>query len=74
MDCTYSKGMVIFTYNLKLKGMKAELEEYIEEIESKIWEIQNSNKAWIPDSQAKKDAMIKSFQMKIDKAKKRWKK
>jgi hypothetical protein len=66
--------MVIFTYNLKLKGMKAELEEYIEEIESKIWEIQNSNKVWIPDSQAKKDAMIKSFQTKIDKAKKRWKK
>lgn len=53
--------------------MKAELEDYIKEIESKIWEIQNSNKAWIPDSQAKKDAMIKSFQTKIDKAKKRWK-
>ena len=52
------------------KKSVSELEDYIEEMESKIWDIQNSNKAWIPSSQSKKDAMIKSFQSKIDKAKK----
>ena len=52
------------------KKSVSELEDYIEEMESKIWDIQNSNKAWIPSSRAKKDAMIKTFQSKIDKAKK----
>jgi hypothetical protein len=36
------------------KKTKSELEDYIEEMESKIWEIQNSNRSWIPSSQAKK--------------------
>lgn len=52
------------------KKSKSELEDYIDKMESKIWEIQNSNKSWIPNTQSKKDAMIKTFQSKIDKAKK----
>jgi peptidoglycan hydrolase CwlO-like protein len=52
------------------KQSKSELEDYIDKMESKIWEIQNSNKSWIPNTQSKKDAMIKTFQSKIDKAKK----
>ena len=69
-DLNESKQDVNELYINEAKKSKSELEDYIDKMESKIWEIQNSNKSWIPNTQSKKDAMIKTFQSKIDKAKK----
>jgi hypothetical protein len=56
--------------NLNEQSRK-EIEDKIEELESKIWELDNANKSWIPSSNSEKEKMRKTFQSKIDKLKKK---
>jgi len=46
-------------------------QEVIDSAESKIWELQNSKKSWIPEDKSKRDKMIGSFQKKVDAAQKK---
>ena len=58
--------------NLNEKKSKSDYEGLMGELESKIWELKNSKKSWIPEDPAKRDKMIASYQKKFDAAKKKF--
>jgi len=58
--------------NLNEKKSKSDYEDLMGELESKIWELKNSKKSWIPEDPAKRDKMIASYQKKFDAAKKKF--
>ena len=64
------KKVKLFEQYIAEKKTKEDYEDIIDDLESKIWEIENTKAYWIPDSPAKKDKMIQTYQKRIDAAKK----
>jgi hypothetical protein len=64
------KKVELFEQYIAEKKTKEDYKDIIDDLESKIWEIENTKASWIPDSPAKKDKMIQTYQKKIDAAKK----